>query len=213
MDIEKLTREEKDELLRRLSAEKTEVDSQRKAAYEELRADFVAQVKERFTSYTEAGRSFKMWLRRESEAWFEVMGEYGKLRKAGQLGFVLSDDDFEFQVKGAKVKGFDERADIAEKLLVDFLQNWVKDSEKGDKDPMYKLAMMMIQRNEVGDLDYKSISRLYELEGDFGSPEYSEIMRLFRESNTVEGTAIHFYFKTKDKYNVWHKSEPSFNRM
>jgi hypothetical protein len=164
-------------------------------------------------AYVEAGKEFKAWLRGEAETWFEIMREYGKLKSADQLSFTISDDDFKMQVKGAKVKGFDERADIAEKRLVDFLKEWVKNSEKGEKDPMYKLAMMMIQRNDAGDLDYKSISRLYELESDFNSPAYSEIMRLFKESNVVEATAIHFYFETKDKYNIWSKCEPSFNRM
>lgn len=213
MDLKNLSQAEKDELFRKLSAEKAKAENDKKEAYEKLRADFVKRVKERFLAYVEAGKDFKTWLRGEAETWFDIMSEYGKLKSAEQLGFTLSDEDFKIQVKGAKVKGFDERADIAEKRLVEFLQDWVKNSEKGIKDPMYKLAMMMIQRNEAGDLDYKSISRLYELESDFNSPEYSDIMLLFKESNVVEATAIHFYFETKNKYNVWSKCEPSFNRM
>jgi hypothetical protein len=200
-------------LLALLTEQKTREESENKKAYEGLRADFIARVKNRFNEYVAAGKDFKMWLREESEAYFDVLREYGKLKRIEQLGFAVSDTDFKMQVKGAKVKGFDERADIAEKRLVEFLNDWVKNSEKGAKDPMYKLAMMMIRRNEAGDLDYKSISNLYELESDFNNPEYSDIMRLFKESNTVEATAIHFYFETKDKYNVWRKVEPSFNRM
>ena len=78
---------------------------------------------------------------------------------------------------------------------------------------MYKLAMSLLQRNEAGDLDYKSISRLYELEDDFNDPEYSEIMQLFRESNVVEGTVIRFYFEEMDGNNQWKRIEPSFNKM
>lgn len=48
----------------------------------------------------------------------------------------------------------------------------------------------MIQRNEAGDLDYKSISQLYELEADFNDAEYSSIMQLFKEATAVRGTAI-----------------------
>lgn len=213
MNLDNLSQAEKDELFRKLSAEKAKADNDKKEAYEKLRADFVKRVKERFFAYVEAGKDFKAWLRDEADAWSDIMGEYGKLKNSEQLGFSISDEDFKMQVKGAKVKGFDERADIAETRLVEFLQGWVQNSEKGIKDPMYKLAMMMIQRNEAGDLDYKSISRLYELESDFNDSEYSDIMRLFKESNVVEKTAIHFYFETKNKYNVWSKCEPSFNRM
>lgn len=113
------------------------------------------------------------------------------------------------------MKGFDERADVAEKRLVDFLNAWIatRDEGNGKKNPMYKLAMSMIQRNEAGDLDYKSISQLYELEADFDDPEYSDIIALFKESHCVEGTVIQFYFEKKDKYNRWAKVEPSFNKM
>lgn len=213
IDVSTLTPEERDALLNTLTAQKTKDEAETKKAYEILRTDFIARVKSRFNQYVDSGKDFKNWLRDESEAYFDVLREYGKLKRPEQLGFVVSDIDFKMQVKGSKVKGFDERADIAEKRLVEFLNDWVKNSEKGANDPMYKLAMMMIRRNEAGDLDYKSISNLYELESDFNNPEYSDIMRLFKESNTVEATAIHFYFETKDKYNVWRKVEPSFNRM
>lgn len=213
IDLTKLSPEEKAALVRELLAEQKQEECRRREAYEALRTDFTNRIKQEFYARVDETKRFKKWLRNESEAWFQVMREYGKLKREEQLGFKISDDSFLMEVKGHKVKGFDERADIAEKRLVDFLTQWVETSEKGMKDPMYKLAMMMIQRNENGDLDYKSISRLYELESDFNSPEYSEIMRLFRESNVVESTAIHFYFEEKNKYNVWSKVEPSFNRL
>ena len=213
IDVNNLSPEERDALLKNLTEQKTKEESANKKAYEGLRADFIARVKSRFNDYVAAGKDFKGWLREESEAFLEVLRQYGNLKRADQLGFVVADGDFKMQMKGAKVKKFDERADIAEKRLVDFLKDWIKDSEKGESDPMYKLAMKMIERNEAGDLDYKSISALYALESDFNSPEYSDIMRLFKEAHTVEGTAIHFYFETKNKYNVWRKVEPSFNRL
>jgi hypothetical protein len=213
IDLSALSPEEKVELAQALLKEQKQEDGRRREAYEALRADFTYRIKQKFYLYVEETKQFKKWLREESEAWFGIMKEYGKLKRDDQLGFKISDDEFYMQVKGNKVKKFDERADMAEKRLVEFLEKWVEASEKGTKDPMYKLAIMMIQRNENGDLDYKSISRLYELEEDFNDPGYCEIMQLFRESNVVEGTAIHFYFEEKNRYNVWNKVEPSFNRL
>jgi hypothetical protein len=213
IDLGKLSAQEKAGLVQRLLAEQKAEESLRKEAYEKLREDYMLRIKDKVYKYLESGKEFKKWLRKESEAWFSIMKEYGKLKRDEQMGFLLRDDEFKFQVKGNRVKGFDERADIAEKRLVEFLDKYIENSEKGTKDPMYKLAMMMIQRNEDGDLDYKSISRLYELEPDFNDPEYSEIMNLFRESNVVEETVINFYFEEKNSYNVWRKIEPSFNRM
>lgn len=116
-------------------------------------------------------------------------------------------------MKGNRVKRFDERADIAEKRLIDYLSKWIKQRGDGERNPIYKLAMSLLQRNEYGDLDYKSISRLYELEEDFNDTEYTEIMQLFRESNTVEGNVIRFYFEEKDELNKWKRIEPSFNQI
>ena len=211
--IATLSPEEKQALLGDLKSDVTTENQKRKEAYESLRDEFKNQARARYEAYLKHGREFKKWLREESSAYFDVLKEYGQLKRDDQLGFTIGDDVFRFHVKGSKVKGFDERADIAEKRLVEFLREWVKNKEDGEKNPMYKLAMMMIQRNESGDLDYKSVSRLYELEPDFADPEYSEIISLFKESNTVEGTAIHFYFEERDPNGRWKRTEPSFNRI
>jgi len=73
--------------------------------------------------------------------------------------------------------------------------------------------MLAIERNSRGDLDYKQISNLYQLEGKFNDPVYSAIMELFRESHVTEGTATNFYFYKKNELGVWKKIEISFNRL
>lgn len=211
--IATLSPEEKQALLGDLKSEVTSEKQKLKEAYESLRSEFMKQIKSRLEEYLAHGREFKKWIRAESTAYFDVLKEYGQLKRDDQLGFTIGDEAFRFHVKGCKVKGFDERADIAEKRLVEFLREWVKNKEDGEKNPMYKLAMMMIQRNESGDLDYKSVSRLYELEEDFADPEYSEVMQLFKESNVVETTAIHFYFEERNENGRWSRMEPSFNKI
>lgn len=213
MDISNLSREERAELLRKLREEENREKTSRREAFEGIQAKFTSDVKTRFLEYLQHGKDFMTWLRGESESYMEVLKEYGKLKRDEQIGFSVRDEDFKMTVKGSRVKGFDDRADVAEKRLVDFLKDWIGRTGDGENNPMYKLAMKMIQRNESGDLDYKSISALYDLEENFNDPEYSDIMALFRESNTVEGTVIKFYFERKDKYNNWSKVEPSFNRM
>lgn len=213
VDLSTLSADERRVALQELMAMEQAEKNRRTEAYEGIRAQFLIDVKRRFNEYAQHGKDFKGWLRGEAESFYRVLVEYGKLKRDEQIGYTVADDDFKVQVKGNRVKGFDERADVAEKRLVDFLNAWIENKESGVKNPMYKLAMAMIQRNEMGDLDYKSISRLYELEADFADPEYSEIMELFRESNVVEGTCINFYFEQKDQYNNWRKVEPSFNRL
>lgn len=215
IDINKLSATEQADLLRQLTEKTREEQRNRKDAYESIKAQYLVDVKARLMRHVQDCRDFKTWLRGESETFMKMLHEYGQLKRDEQLGFSVKDDDFKVIMKGNRVKGFDERADVAEKRLVDFLNGWIatRDEGNGKKNPMYKLAMSMIQRNEAGDLDYKSISQLYELEADFDDPEYSDIIALFKESHCVEGTVIQFYFERKDKYNRWTKVEPSFNKM
>ena len=106
-----------------------------------------------------------------------------------------------------------ERADLTTERLIDYLKRYMKKSEKGADDPMYQMAMTLLERNKSGDLDYKSISKLYELEDKFDS-EYSEIMGLFKEANVVQKNAVNYYFsKRNPETNVWRRIEPSFCRM
>ena len=213
MDIDKLSTKERDSLLRALSAKKKQEETAKRKNYQRIRARFISSVEKRLRKYVKDGQTFKRWLRDEAETYYNTLKEYGELKRDEQLGFTVNNDTFRIQVKGNRVKRFDERADIAEKRLIDYLSDWIKQRGDSESNPIYKLAMSLLQRNEYGDLDYKSISRLYELEPDFNDTEYTEIMQLFRESNTVEGTIIHFYFEEKDDMNEWRRIEPSFNQI
>lgn len=209
MDIDKLSEKERAELLSKLSASR----NKKRKAYQDKRSKFISSTEKRVRKYVKAGQELKTWLHDEASAFFEAMKDYGELKRNDQLGFSVSNDRFRVLVKGNMVKRFDERADIAEKRLIDYLNGWIFSKGEGENNPIYKLAMSLLRSNEVGDLDYKSISRLYELEQDFNDPEYTSVMQLFRESNIVEGTVIRFYFEEKDEMNRWKRIEPSFNQM
>lgn len=213
MDIDKMSEKERDTLLAKLYAQKKQKESSKRKNYQKLRLKFLSSVEKRIRKYVKDGQELKEWLRLEAEAYYASLKEYGELKRDEQLGFTVNSEAFRIQVKGNRVKRFDERADIAEKRLIDYLKQWITQKGEGERNPIYKLAMSLLQRNEAGDLDYKSISRLYELEEDFNDPEYASIMQLFRESNTVEGTVIRFYFEEKDNMNKWKRIEPSFNQM
>ena len=162
---------------------------------------------------TENVRGLFAFVSDETEAFRKVMEEYGQLRFDNQLSFTLQEGNFKIEVKTNKVKKFDERADVAAARLIEFLRNWIAGKEKGTDNPMYQLAMTLLERNKYGDLDYKSISKLYDLEEQFNDNDYSETMSLFRESHLVETTATNFYFSEKNDMGVWKKLEPSFNRL
>lgn len=214
IDLSQMTAEEKKALLAQLNADANESRQAKRDAYEGLRAEFMHRVEEFLVNVTADVKGFKQWLEKESEGFISVMRDYGQLKNADQRNYTITDGDFRLQVASNSVKGFDERADMAAERLVAYLKNYMQKSEKGQEDPMYQLAMTLLERNQRGDFDYKSISKLYELEDRFGDQEYKDIMTLFKESNVVQKTAVNYYFFRRHKETgVWMRIEPSFCRL
>jgi hypothetical protein len=214
METDKMTLEQLEELLRNKREEERRQALVRREAYEGIRAELLYRSEQKVRAVVSEVEDLFDFIVKEAGAFYEVMKEYGQLRNGeGQMSYKIKGDKFILEVKSNKVKKFDERADVAAVRLIEFLQGYIKQSDRGANDPMYQLAMTLLERNKYGDLDYKSISKLYDLEQRFDDPEYSAIMQLFRESNVVEGTATNFYFWEKTPLGVWLKIEPSFNRM
>ena len=213
VDVSAMSKEEKAALLAQLQTEAQTDRLARRENYEALRREFIKDVKIRVTNIAVQTSDFKKWLDGEAKAFFEVMKDYGQVTRDGQQSYSISTEDFKLEVKSNKIKKFDERADMAADRLLEYLKGYMERSQNGTDDPMYQMAMTLLERNKAGDLDYKSISKLYELEDKFDG-EYGEIMALFKESNVVQSTALNYYFSKRDPdTGVWHRIEPSFCRL
>ena len=212
-DIKSMSKEQKAALLAQLQQEEKEDRVSRRETYEGLRAEFMHEVEKKVTALVDDVMGFKKWLAAETDGFTSMMKDYGQVKSDGQRSYTITDGDFRLELKSNKVKGFDERADMAAERLIDYLKRYMEKSEKGADDPMYQMAMTLLERNKMGDLDYKSISKLYELEDKFDG-EYSEIMRLFKEANVVQRNAVNYYFWKRNPDNgVWMRVEPSFCRL
>lgn len=208
-----MSKEQRAELFARLQTEVKNDRMAKRESYEALRGEFMHDVLCRVESVESEVSGFKKWLDEETAAFTKIMREYGAVKNESQQSYTITDGNFKLEVKFNKVKGFDERADLAAERLVDYLKRYMEASEKGVEDPMYQMAMTLLERNKTGDLDYKSISKLYELEDKFDE-EYAEIMRLFKEANVVQATATNYYFSKRNPENgVWSRIEPSFCRL
>lgn len=208
-----MTKEQRAALYAQLQAEEKNDRMAKRESYEALRGEFMHEVKNHVENVEAEVNGFKKWLDEETAAFTKIMREYGAVKNESQQSYTITDGDFKLEVKFNKVKGFDERADLAAERLVDYLKRYMEESEKGVEDPMYQMAMTLLERNKTGDLDYKSISKLYELEDKFDG-EYAEIMQLFKEANVVQNTATNYYFSKRNaETGVWTRIEPSFCRL
>jgi hypothetical protein len=212
-NVNEMSLKEIEEVLKAKREQERNAILAKRDAYEGIRAELIQRVKGAVDIIAQDVKDFFSLCNKESTAFREVMSEYGQLRSPGQLSYTLHDDNFKWEIRSNKVKRFDERADVAAARLIDFLRAWIQGRRGGTENPMYQLAMTLLERNKYGDLDYKSISKLYGLESRFGDPEYSAIMQLFKESNITEGTVTNHYFYYKNDLGAWIKIEPSFNRL
>jgi hypothetical protein len=213
IDFNSVTEAELTLLLKRKKEQMRLSAQAKRDAYEALRLGVVKQIEEKVREAQGVVKDLFGVVKNETNAFYDVMREYGELHRENQQGFSIKSDNFKIEVAKNRVKKFDERADLAAERLIKFLRSWIKKSQEGQNDPMYQLAMSMLERNQQGDLDYKSISKLYDLESQFDDDEYSEIMNLFKESNVIEGTATNYYFYELSETGAWKKIEVSFNRM
>lgn len=213
-DLSKLSSKELEALLAQKKEEERREALDKRAAYEGIRAELITNTERKVRAVCAEVQELCKYCQEEVLAFRAIMLEYGQLKLGDkQMSFKIHDDKFKVDIRANKVKRFDERADVAAARLIEFLQGWISGKEDGQDNPMYQLAMTLLERNKYGDLDYKSISKLHDLEERFADPEYTAIMKLFKESHLVEGTVINFYFYEKTDLGVWKKLEPSFNRL
>lgn len=116
------------------------------------------------------------------------LDEYGGIRKNSKGGFQLMTEDGEYKIKYDYhgIADYDERANKAEELLKDFLQDTIKKKDKG----LYNIIVSLLERNKAGQLEFSRISSLYKYENDYDDPRWREAIKLFKESFVVKGSKM-----------------------
>ena len=121
VDVKSMSKEQRAALLAQLQQEEKDDRIARRETYEALRGEFMHEVKDRVTGLVADVKGFRQWLEKETEAFTAVMKEYGQVKSDDQRSYTITDGDFRLEVKSNKVKGFDERADMAAERLIDYL--------------------------------------------------------------------------------------------
>ena len=128
---------------------------------------------------------------------YEEMLAYGDVKKDGKGNFQLISDDQQYKIIFAnQIKaGFDERAEMAEAKLKEFLNTTVKKRDLG----LHGIIMGLLERNEVsGAFDIKLINRLVQMEDKFDDVNWKDAIRLFKESYQEQGTSSYIRFYERD---------------
>lgn len=108
------------------------------------------------------------------------LNAYGEIKSTSKGGFhrVSKDGKYKIVYRYSTICAWDERAEKAEDLLLEFLTDFVKKRDL----KMYNVVSALLERNKEGNLEYSRIQSLYSQENEFDDPRWREAIRLFKES-------------------------------
>lgn len=198
--IEELSTEQLEELLAERKKNERLEAQKKKEQYERSRNVMIHQQCAAAILLRDDLKAFKEQAFGTMLKFYEDMMTYGDVKKDGKGNFQLISDDQQYKIIFAnQVKaGFDERAELAEVKLKEFLNTTVKKRDLG----LHGIIMGLLERNKVsGDFDIKLINRLVKMEDKFEDANWKEAIRLFKESYQEQGTSsyIRFYERNNDQ--------------
>ncbi|WP_180327148.1 DUF3164 family protein [Labilibaculum manganireducens] len=129
---------------------------------------------------------------------YERAKAYGDIRSTSKGGFSLRTSDGKFKVSYDRntMVEYDERADLAEQQLREFLQHMVKKRDE----KAYEIITTLLERGKSGQFNPIAINQLIKMEDKFNDPRWVKAVQLFKESHAVHliSYSVSFYVKNED---------------
>jgi len=194
--INDLSTEELERLLAKRKQEQKEQARLARETYEAHRDTLVVDMIIKANKLHHEMVAFKNEAVAKLEEFRKVAQEYGEIRSNSKGGFSLRSSDQQLMVsydRNTKSE-YDERADLAEQLLREFLADKVKKRDK----KAYQTIMALITRNsKTGQFNPVSINSLLSVEDNYDDERWVKAMKLFKESynNIFISMSVSFYKK------------------
>lgn len=196
MDLQNLTDEQlAAELAKREEKAKKERIAE-KQAYEHDRNELVHFLSSNALNVHENMKAFKNIAVEEMEAFYKRAQKYGNVRSNSKGGFGLRSNDGNFRVvleRNTKVE-YDERANIAEKLIREFLGDMVKKRDQ----QAYEIITTLLQRGKDGKFNPAAVAALLKWEDSYKDERWTRAMKLFKESHNIIVIGFNVSFSKKN---------------
>lgn len=197
MEATTMTTEQlKAELLKREKEERAAKQRQRDE-YEKERNVMVSNMVEEATELENMLLQFKKRCMNQIEAFREKANQYGDIRSHSKGGFRLRSSETQEVVSLDRnsVPDYDERANMAEDLIKDFLSDAIK---KKDQQTFRTISALM-ERNKKGDFTPSRIASLMKVRDNYTDERWVKAMQLFEESFLVRDISYSVSFYRKDE--------------
>jgi len=196
MDVSNLTEEQLVEALEKKKEEKRKQAQKEQKNYEKTRDELVKKMCCSALYLHQMMREFKTESIHKLDEFYEQAKAYGDVRSSSKGGFSLRSSDGEYKVSYDRntMVEYDERADLAEEQLRDFLKHMVK--KKDSK--AYEIITALLERGKSGQFNPIAINSLLKMEDRFNDPRWVKAMQLFKESHEVRLISYSVSLYTKD---------------
>lgn len=203
-----LTLEQLEQMLAKKRDQEAKLAEKKRKAYEQKKEHLIDTLGGFAMSLSEQMLDLKLEAFRDLTSFRADMLEYADIRggEKNKGSFELKSPEgkerrYKIVFRSQVNKQFDERAELAEIKLKEFLSTFVKKKNNN----AYELIITLLQRNEkTGDFDINLINRLYKMRDKFNNPLWHEALDLFQESYCPNGSAqyVQFYIMNTSN-NSW----------
>lgn len=196
-DVKDMSVEELEKALAKKKKAQNAERERMKKEYEKARSKVVLELTNKALDLHYELKEFKKILDHEMELQANRLNEYGAMRKNSKGGFTIKDatDSFKVTRRRNTQPEWDERADKAEELLMDFFGDTIKkrDAKLGD------MLMSYLVKNKEGQLKYASVMKLMQHRDKFDDARWKEALKLLEESFRSVLSKYYYVFASKNE--------------
>ena len=138
---------------------------------------------------------------------YQLLQEYSSRHADGKGNFRIEVDNLRISYKRQGKPTFDEKADQAEKHIIDFVNT------KFANDPDTKDLIMSLLERKKGDLDINLIQKLYAMEDRFTDESWKKGIELLKESYHYSHSKDYIGFEERDAKGEWQTINLQFSSL
>lgn len=199
-EVTELTDDQLEAILQQRRAEKAKEAQLKRQAYENIKESTILSLCAQAEQVSRQLADFKVHAFEDMTALYNLLQEYSKRHKDGKGNFEIENADCTYRIEfNRQERGyFDERSNQAEKHIIEFVNRQFA----GDP-TTHKLITSLLERKK-GALDIKLVQKLYAMETEYTDENWTEGIKLLKESWKPAETKdyIRFFKKVNGVYQI-----------
>ncbi len=184
------------ELNKRTENERKKHQLQREA-YEDMKEDVVMSLVAIAEAQHAQLKEFKLHAFESMQTLYALLLEYSSRHADTKGNFRVEFGNCRVNYVKKGIATFDEKADQAEKHIIDFIN-----TQFAEQEDSRDLIMSLLERTK-GSLDVNSIQKLYAMEDRFTDPNWVKGIELLKESYNYSYSKDYIRFEKRDEKGEW----------